>query len=747
MMYAFNALCALSELPPIGKKAESLIALLQQGAPVPPGACLDAGALEAFLNLSALLPQVKAFWQGLLPAAELQTALLAAPLPPALEAELTAFLAEHPTESRWAVRSSGVQEDLAEASFAGLYTTELNVQGADELALAIKRCWSSLFSERVQAYVTRQGLDPTNLGLGVILQQMVPAEKSGVLFTVHPLSGHDTQMLIEAVPGLGEALVSGGLTPDRFVWDWRSQRLLEEEVFAQERELRVSDAAPYTTWRKLTPEEGAQPVLASAQIQTLCELALQIQKACGYPVDIEWVWAAGEFYIVQRRPITRLHYQGITGEWTTADFKDGGVSSSVCTPLMWSLYDLIWEQTMPAYLRKTHLLAPESEQVTWGTMFFGRPYWNVGAVKAGLKALPGFVEREFDTDLGIEVSYTGSGHVTPTNLGSLTQGLRVLGALKRSFAQRLAHNPPFAHRQRVRLSELASTEPQLLNDADLLKACRSLIYRDYVQSESAYFYHIFDNSNVTTLFKDSFKPYADKISYLKLISGLSDLSHLRQNIDLWELSRDIRQQPEALAYWQNTPVAQLLNDWQNENAEAPLLIALRAYIARYRHHASRELDLTVPRYGEDPTPIFESLKTLLDLPDGADPRRSGDKQQAEYQQERERLLALAPVWKRRGLAAQLDQLRAFLWWREELRDLSTRMYDQIRRFVVVLAERLAAQGALNDAADAFFLTIHALLDLAGGSLSPENAQAQLEQARSYYLSFRHFRNPDEMGAR
>lgn len=744
MIHPFETLMTAESLPAIGKKAESLIRLLRQGAPVPPGACVAAGALEAFLAVEPLRADLAAYRAGELAPEIFQERIQAAPLPAHLLQELETFLAGQ-ASVRWAVRSSGVQEDLADASFAGLYTTVLNVQGSAAVAEAIKTCWASLFGERVQSYIQRVGLDADSLQLGVVLQRMIPAEKSGVLFSVHPLSGRDTQMLIEAVPGLGEALVSGGLTPDSFVWDWDRQELVEQTLHVQERCLLTTDVPPFVVWRPLEAATAEAAVLNSAQLAELTGLALQVQRDSGFPVDIEWVWSEGRFYLVQSRPITRIHTRGIEGEWTTADFKDGGVSSSVCTPFMWSLYDFIWEATMPSYLRKTLLLAPESEHALWGEMYFGRPYWNVGAVKAGLKGLPGFNEREFDTDLGIEVAYEGDGHVTPTNPRTLIHGLKVLAALKKAFAMRISYNPGFAEKQRRRLAELEAAEPGQLDDAGLFEAYATLIRQDYFLSESSYFYHIFDNSNITTLFKDSFRPYKARINYLALISGLEDLSHLRQNYELWDLSRALRHTPDA-AYWLETSADQLQQDWA-AGATAHRMDEMRAYILRFGYHSTRELDPTVPRFGEDPRFVFASLAQLLNFEDDQDPRALNQRQHREYLAEREKLLALVPFYKRKGMRQALDQLRAFLWWREELRDLSTRMYHQIRRWTLILAGRLVARGAIEAEDDLFFLPIDEILDLLAGTLPAEAAMALVQRNRTYYASFRRFRNPDEIGSR
>lgn len=748
MLYTFDHLSQIlqtdpQKLPAIGKKAASLIQLTAYGATVPDGAAFSTEALELFLE--PLTTQQSDFFAGQLSREDWLDLIKQQDLPDELLDQLKAFLTEQP-DTHWAVRSSGIQEDLADASFAGLYSSILNVKGLAAIVEALKTCWASLYSETVQTYAKRQGFQLAQMQMGVVIQRMIPAQKSGVLFTVHPLQGKDTQILIEAVPGLGEALVSGHLTPDSYSYDWKSREIVESHNRVQERCLLAIPEAPFTAWQDLEPAEAERAVLSNAEIAELSQLAVKMQAAYGFPIDIEWCYAEGQFYLLQSRPITQLSYQGIAGEWTTADFKDGGVSSDVCTPLMWSLYDSIWERTMPTYLQKTHLMAAESVDSQWGDMFFGRPYWNVGAVKAGLKLLPGFVEREFDEDIGVEVSYEGDGHVAPNNLRSLSHGLKVLSALKQSFKQRLAFNPGFARRQRQGLTELAACELGDWNDDRLFKAYENLLLEDYFRCESAYFYHIFDNSNVTTLFKDSFKPYQLKVKYLSLISGLSDLSHLRQNHGLWRLSRLIRGQPAYLEYWQGQSIEQIMADWQQQRP-APLFNKLRAYLQEYGYHSTRELDITVPRFSEDPRFVFESLRSLIKMHDDFDPKQINAKQHHEYLLALEKLLAAAPIYKRSKLAKQMEQVRQFLWWREELRDLSTQMYAEVRRWTLLVAERLVARQDLATAEDIFFLTMHQILDLCQQRLSPDAAAEIIAHERAYYASFRNFSNPNELGER
>lgn len=763
MLLTFQELLQKSpeKRPLIGQKALSLLQLQQWGMQVPDGACLSVAAFQLFSQFNQLDSDIQAVFQSPTPPAidtlqALQVRIRNGIMPPKLQIPILDWL-EQQTNSHWAVRSSGILEDLAGASFAGLYTTQLNIQGETHLFEAIKDCWASLFHERLLKYVYDKKLPIEKLGLALILQAMVPAQKSGVLFTVNPIQGRDKEMWIEATWGLGEALVSGLVTPDQYGYDWFNEQETHRQINDKAIAIWPLAEAPFTHQQALTVEQRHAEVLSLAEIRELVNLSLTIQEQAGFPVDIEWAKDEQQFYILQSRPITSLHYQGIGGEWTTADFKDGGVSSSVCSPFMWSLYDHIWEQTMPAYLAKTKLLAPELPE-RWGDMFFGRPYWNVGAVKAGLKRLPGFVERQFDESLGIEVCYQGQGYMTPFGLGTLWHGLQVLSALKQSFSEQLQGCPSFAQQQRERLAALEQVEPDTMTDQAFLGFYGTLLRQHYTACESGYFNLIFDNSNATTLFQDSFKPYKDKVNYLNLISGLTDLSHLKQNHALWVLSRQIRTNAEALVYWQTHSSAEIRAHWLAGHRGC-LLDAFGVYLNEFKHHSTRELDITVPRYGEEPLFPIESLQNTIALDDTHDPQAMNQRQHAAFLAEQATFLALVPWFSRRKMAEKLTQLRQFLWWREELRDLSTQMYAQVRRFTLHLAKRLKMPLMVpvwDEPADIFFLSMTELLQLVdllmgqGTVLSREWSDKfshSLQRNKRYYQSFRHFENPNELGSR
>lgn len=737
----------------IGKKAQSLVMMRSWGIPVPEGACLsqdvldrvlrEAGLQDARSELAVLIARQDPAIERV--AAHVANGLLAATMPLDVRHEIECFLARHP-EARFAVRSSGNKEDLQDASFAGLYTSVLNVKSLDDILAAIHECWASLFGRRVIGYCANKGIDFATMGLGVIIQTMVPAEKSGVLFTVNPLKGFDREIIVEACFGLGEALVGGKVTPDRYHYNWYQEKITETAIGDKQVAIFPIDEPPFLREDPVPEAKSRAPVLSPCELAELCSIATRVQAHYGFPVDIEWTWSEGSFSIVQSRPITSVKFSGIEGEWTTADFKDGGVSSTVCSPFMWSLYDLVWERELPAYLEKVKLLEADHGVSVWGDMFFGRPYWYLTPVKRGLERLPGFVERRFDEDLGVQVTYEGSGARSKTTPTTIIRALRVLSALKKSFNEQVEYCPTFIKKQKQALARLDKTDPLTMGREELFRFYEDLLLNDFYRSESSYFRLIFDNSNASSLFTDSLRAASANVNFARLLGGLTDLSHLRTNIELWDVSRIIRNSATASAIWRATPVAKLVTQWRSGSRDNHLgLVA--DLIERHKYHSTRELDITVPRYGEDPSFIMESIKAFLDLDDAQNPRTISKQQLRTYLDERERLLRSVRWHRRRSIGRKLDQWRWFLWWREELRDYSTRYYYQVRRFTLAVATHFKNLGILESQDDIFFLPLTSIIGFMNGHVTPEKIKREIRQNTLYYRSFSNYAPPNEIGRR
>ncbi|MBI2871849.1 MAG: phosphoenolpyruvate synthase [Chloroflexi bacterium] len=302
-----------------GGKGASLGALTEAGAPVPPGFIVTTDAYSRFLRDSSLTETISRILHSLdhNEGAVLESAssrikgfVSSAPFPDDIAREAVEAYRKL-GGGLVAVRSSATAEDLPEASFAGQQATFLNVSGEADLLTAIQGCWASLFEARAIFYRCEQGYDHLSTAIAVVVQRMVQSEVSGVMFTADPVSSDRTRMEIEAVFGLGEGVVSGVLTPDRYVVGKGTLRVLEKHIVSQERMLirnpgRLGGKEEANIWVDVSGERRRAQKLPDEAIVELARIGRQLEEANSYPQDIEWAQEGGRLYVLQCRPITTL---------------------------------------------------------------------------------------------------------------------------------------------------------------------------------------------------------------------------------------------------------------------------------------------------------------------------------------------------------------------------------------------------------------------------------------------------------
>ena len=290
-----------------GGKGASLARMTALGMPVPPGFVVPADALEAALaETVAAIRAVLARGEDaddLAPIAEeARTLVRSADSGGAFPRELAAAYARlGDGDVPVAVRSSATAEDSEAASFAGQQETYLHVRGVDPIVERIRDCWCSFFTERALFYRREKG-SLRDLGMAVVVQRMVEPDVSGVLFTVDPTKGRRDRMVVEAVFGLGEGVVSGQLTPDHYVLA-RDGRLKRARLHAQPYAI-VRDPGGGVREEELPAERGETQTLDEAQLARLAQVGVDLEERLGGPQDIEWALQDGELFVLQSRPVT-----------------------------------------------------------------------------------------------------------------------------------------------------------------------------------------------------------------------------------------------------------------------------------------------------------------------------------------------------------------------------------------------------------------------------------------------------------
>ena len=207
-----------------------------------------------------------------------------------------------------AVRSSATAEDTADTSFAGMNETFLNVRGADAVIDAVRRCWRSLFGARTIYYRGVNGFAQAEMDIAVVVQRQIQSTRAGVMFTVNPATGERDELVIEGSFGLGEAVVSGSVSPDRYVVDKATLAIRHREVHRKELVIEYAADGGGTRQRALTEEEALRPVLSDEEVLAVAELGPADRDHYGSPQDTEWAFDPdGALWMLQSRPITTLH--------------------------------------------------------------------------------------------------------------------------------------------------------------------------------------------------------------------------------------------------------------------------------------------------------------------------------------------------------------------------------------------------------------------------------------------------------
>ena len=303
----------------VGGKAANLGELTNAKFPVPPGFCVTTPAyalVAADAGLQSVLDTHATSQAGEGGDAQRLTDMAQAARNCILAATIPTEIADAITGAYGvlgsgepipvAVRSSATAEDLPFASFAGQQDTYLNIVGVEAVLDAVRRCWASLWTDRAVSYRESLGLDQSSVKLAVVVQRMIESSVAGVLFTANPVTGKRRQAVIDANPGLGEAVVSGATNPDHFVVNTATGEIVERRL--GDKRVVIRGTAGGGTLRSEASDGSNEACLSDEQIRTLAELGARVEAYYGQPQDTEWaIDPSGQLWLTQSRPITTLY--------------------------------------------------------------------------------------------------------------------------------------------------------------------------------------------------------------------------------------------------------------------------------------------------------------------------------------------------------------------------------------------------------------------------------------------------------
>jgi phosphohistidine swiveling domain-containing protein len=613
-----------------------------------------------------------------------------------------------------AVRSSAQLEDLAGTSFAGQYTTYLEVASLAALVDSIGKCRASGHAPHVVTYVKKNGLVHDRAHISVLVQKIINVAVAGVAFSIHPHTGREEHAFIECCRGLGDRLVSGQTTPTRYVLHLEHGSIIERQAGAED------------------------VVLSDETLRKLCRYALELQAHFGMPQDIEWAMdRRGELWILQSRPITRIHWRCEADDFTNANFRDGGVGARVITPLMYSLYGAALQDALQQYFVAVKTVPRNAPPQAWINKFYGRPYWNASAVKRALSKVPGYDEERFDRDLGIKKDYGKSGPTrTPMNPRTLLAAVPVAIALNNEFRRQLRLAERYQRQFRLKEANylcLAESCAAIKDDEFfplLLEVCgfHKQTERDYLRTVVN---HVNYQAEFNKLLARIQAVTGEAMAPVVLMSGLQDVSHMKIQQDFITLVRTAKLHGVDSAEWHR---------------------ALTDFLSVNSFHGDAELDISAPRWRERPERIKETVENILRSQ--IEPKDAKLTAQEQFQRYSDEVRRVRDVLQRklryrlqfeRGFRKRLQTARTYASRREELREYSMRADNLVRRFALEAGRRLHEQGWLSEREDVFMLSAEELQAIGQRRESKARILTLTHVRRLMHRGYRMVQPPGELG--
>jgi rifampicin phosphotransferase len=729
----------------VGGKALNLGIMRSGGLPVPGGFCIttDAYRLVVADRLDDLMGKLADATDSDAVAAAAEEArrrVLAIESPNELRSEIADHYRALGDDEPVAVRSSATAEDLAYASFAGQQDTYLNVIGSAALLDAVRRCWASLWTDRAVSYRNANGIDHRSVTLAVVVQHMIEAAAAGVMFTANPVTGSRNETVIDASPGLGEAVVSGAVNPDHFVVSSIDHSIVMSRL--GDKRIMITSVPGGGTAHHELADRSSEACLDDRQLRQLVDLGQRVQQLYGSPQDTEWALdAAGAFWLTQARPITTLYPLAKTdrpGLRVLFCFSLAQGLTRPITPMGIAAFRLIGTSVARQVgIPPTQPLAGPPAMHAIGQRLFlditsalrnpiGRRIviGVLGVMEARASAVLKILAKrpEFSIESSRRTVIRRVGEALVRN----KVPLRVVTGLA---------NPELAYRR------IAATERRLRRYLILPGNVTASQRLDFVEQRLSEVFVLLISQTLPyaaggylmlAASRRLLRDVADPGELQEVLRGLPHNITTEMDLKLWELTEEIRNDEASRTVFTDLAVPDLMQRYRERALPAVAQRGLMAFLRRFGQRAVAEIDLGMPRWSDDPSHVLGVISNYLRLDESdLDPFSQFKAGEAKAESmitsltsraaERSRLRAKLAGW-------TLRRVRQLAGLREAPKFLLITALATMRGHLAEVGRELTAKNVIDHIEDVFFLD----LGDARRGLAGEDLRALVAEWREEY---------------
>lgn len=721
----------------VGGKAFGLARLIRAGLPVPDGFCVTTRAYRKHLarqNLTQFLKEALVDLDHLQSQdrtkilSDIRQRIIEAPLSETLKTTVARAYDLLGAE-RVAVRSSATAEDLSEHSFAGQYDTYLGIASLQDCLQAIKKCWASVWTDRAYEYRRRNGIDHTQVEMAVIVQSLVCADASGVVFTVDPATARRDTMTIESCFGLGDALVAGYVTPDRFAVDKANLGIISRIISEKKLQIALDDCGAVAQ-RTIDGQRVLTASIDETVVRRIAELAKAVEAELGCPQDIEWAIRGAGIYLLQSRPITTLGpAQSSSDRWVWSNFLAQEVLPDVVTPITRSIIDNLGEAMFDPVL---DILCIDRAGIPVYGYFAGRLYFHASFWAAVIRTLPGSKKYDFTKDTGsnsalakmLETFESMTENDLPKIKISRTRfilkiPLLIAGVLSCTpqkgqsiLTEIRARNQKWEH------LDVGSMPTEQIAGccAGIVNAFRELL-EGWKGGRIGNAPYLFGTMIAYPGLQWVCARWLSDATYAgKLLAGVGNMDDAQAAMDLWQLAIKANELPELKK-------SILTGDSWHEIAAAisklpqasAFLESWNGFMARHGHHCRAEIELYNPRWSESPDYILGLIRGYFSCIGKTDPLDSHEEiaRQRYCLEQRCRRKLRNPIkrWIFDHLLVRSQNCAVF---RENIKSEAVKLLATMRKLLVELGRRLHARDVIASPGDIFFLRAEEIQPVAHG---------------------------------